>query len=109
MHINNSSNNIVLTLTDPLGAVKAWTSAGTAGFKNARKALPVAAEKAAEDLARKALKLGYGTASVQMKGTGNNKQYAVQSMNAAGLQLTRLMDITPIAYNGCRRPKRRRV
>ena len=69
----------------------------------------VAAEKAAEELAKKALKLGYGSATVKLKGVGNSKQYVVQSLGAAGLQLTRLMDITPIPYNGCRRSKRRRV
>lgn len=109
VHVYNTNNNIFLTLTDPGGSVKAWTSAGTVGFKNARKSLPVAAEKAAEELARKALKLGYGTVTVKLKGVGKNKQYAVQSLHASGLKLTRLMDITPIPYNGCRRPKRRRV
>ena len=69
----------------------------------------VAAEKAAEELAKKALKLGYGSATVKLKGVGNSKQYVVQSLGAAGLQLTRLMDVTPIPYNGCRRSKRRRV
>eukprot|EP00955_Chlamydomonas_euryale_P115159 366332-Chlamydomonas_euryale.AAC.6 len=109
VHVQNTNNNIFVTLTDAGGNVKAWTSAGTVGFKNARKSLPVAAEKAAEELARRALKLGYTSASVKLKGVGKNKQYAVQSLNAAGLHLTRLMDVTPIPYNGCRRPKRRRV
>lgn len=69
----------------------------------------MAAEKAAEELAKKAMKLGYGSASVKLKGVGNNKQYVVQSLAANGMQLTRLTDVTPIPYNGCRRPKRRRV
>lgn len=110
VHVHNSSNDIILTLADARdGMVKAWTSAGTAGYKNARKSLPVAAEKAAEELARKAIKLGYRTAEVRLKGVGNNKQYAVQSLHASGLQVTRLMDVTPIPYNGCRLPKKRRV
>ena len=69
----------------------------------------VAAEKAAEELARKALKLGYGSASVKLKGVGNNKQYVVQSLATNGMRLTQLTDITPIPYNGCRRSKRRRI
>lgn len=100
---------MILSLTDTGGAVKAWTSAGSVGFKNARKSLPVAAEKAAEELAQKAIKLGYGSAEVKLKGVGNNKQYVVQSLGSSGLKLTKLMDVTPIPYNGCRRPKKRRI
>ncbi|GAX78320.1 hypothetical protein CEUSTIGMA_g5762.t1 [Chlamydomonas eustigma] len=109
VHVYNSSNNVILSLTDSVGAVKAWTSAGSVGFKNARKSLPVAAEKAAEELAQKAIKLGYSSAEVKLKGVGNNKQYVVQSLGASGLKLTKLMDVTPIPYNGCRRPKKRRI
>jgi hypothetical protein len=69
----------------------------------------VAAEKAAEELAQKAIKLGYGSAEVKLKGVGNNKQYVVQSLGSSGLKLTKLMDVTPIPYNGCRRPKKRRI
>ena len=69
----------------------------------------MAAEKAAEELAKKALKLGYGSATVKLKGVGNNKQYVIQSLATNGMQLTRLTDVTPTPYNGCRRPKRRRV
>lgn len=79
------------------------------GFKNARKSQPAAAEKAADELARRALTLGYSSVVVKLKGSGSNKQVAVQSLHAAGLRIKTLMDVTGIPYNGCRAPKRRRV
>lgn len=82
---------------------------GTVGFKNARKSQPAAAEKVAEELAKRALNLGYGSVVVKMKGAGNNKQVAVQSLHAAGLGIKTLLDVTGIPYNGCRASKRRRV
>jgi small subunit ribosomal protein S11 len=109
VHIHNSSNNIILTLTDLNGQVKACSSAGSVGFKNARKSLPAAAEKAAEELAKKALKLGYESARCHLKGVGNNKQYAVQSLATSGLRLTHLVETTSFPHNGCRMPKRRRI
>ncbi|GIL81453.1 hypothetical protein Vretimale_981 [Volvox reticuliferus] len=109
IHIQNTFNNIILTLTDQQGFIKTYTSAGIVGFRGARRSQPVAAERAAEELARRALKLGYSTVSIRLKGPGNTKQYAVQSLAAAGLQITSLADVTPIPYNGCRLPKRRRV
>jgi len=109
VHIHNTMNNIIMALTDEQGRVKASVSAGTVGFRNARKSQPVAAEKAAEELAKRALKMGYRSVVVKMKGMGSNKTVAVQSLNAAGLQIKTLMDVTPIAYNGCRLPNRRRV
>ena len=109
INIRNTFNNIILTLCDKSGNVKAWTSAATVGFRNARKSQPVAAEKAAEELARKALKAGYGSVAVKLNGTGGNKQYAVQSLHATGLRITQLMDVTPIPYNGCRPPAKRRL
>ncbi|EFJ52254.1 hypothetical protein VOLCADRAFT_103256 [Volvox carteri f. nagariensis] len=108
IHIQNTFNNIILTLTDQQGFIKTYTSAGIVGFRGARRSQPVAAERAAEELARRALKLGYSTVSIRLKGPGNTKQYAVQSLAAAGLQIISLADVTPIPYNGCRLPKRRR-
>lgn len=109
IHIQNTFNNIILTLTDQKGFIKTYTSAGIVGFRGARRSQPVAAEQAAEELARRALKLGYSTVSVRLKGPGNTKQYAVQSLAASGLHISSLADVTPIPYNGCRLPKRRRV
>lgn len=109
MHITNTMNNIFVALTDQGGNVKALTTAGSVGFRNARKSQPVAAERAAEDLARKALGLGYGSVLVRLKGVGPHKQLAVQALHGAGLRVTGLVDVTPIAYNGCRKKKRRRV
>ena len=109
IHVHNSTNNIILTLTDLNGQVKACSSAGSAGFRNARKSLPVAAERAAEDLAKKAMKLGYESARCHLKGVGNNKQYAVQSLASSGIRLTHLIETTSFPHNGCRGPKRRRI
>lgn len=109
VHILNTFNNIILTLTDMQGYIRATRSAGQAGYKGSRKSQPVAAERAAEELARKALQLGYSSVQVRLKGPGSNKQYAVQSLAAAGLRITSLADVTPIPYNGCRPPKKRRV
>uniref|UniRef100_A0A7S3VJ66 30S ribosomal protein S11 n=1 Tax=Dunaliella tertiolecta TaxID=3047 RepID=A0A7S3VJ66_DUNTE len=109
IHITNSFNNIIVALTDNAGNLKSLVSAGHVGFKNARKSQPAAAEKAADELARRALNLGYSTVVVKMKGAGSNKQVAVQSLHAAGLRIKTLMDVTGIPYNGCRAPKRRRV
>ncbi|KAG2430088.1 hypothetical protein HXX76_010187 [Chlamydomonas incerta] len=109
VHIQNTLNNIILTLTDKQGLIKTYTSAGVVGFKGSRKSQPVAAEKAAEELARRALKLGYSSVQVRLKGAGSNKQYAITSLAASGLTITSLADVTPIPYNGCRLPKKRRV
>mmetsp|Transcript_19414 Transcript_19414/g.42063 ORF Transcript_19414/g.42063 Transcript_19414/m.42063 type:complete len:229 (+) Transcript_19414:105-791(+) len=109
VHINTSLNNTLLSLTDTQGVVKTWTSCGTAGYRNARKSLPVATEKAAEELAKRALRMGYSQVVVKIKGVGANKQYAVGSLASTGLTITALQDVTPVPYNGCRRPKRRRV
>ncbi len=109
VHILNTFNNIILTLTDMQGYIRATSSAGQAGYKGSRKSQPVAAERAAEELAKKALQLGYSSVQVRLKGPGSNKQYAVQSLAAAGLRITSLADVTPIPYNGCRPPKKRRV
>ncbi len=109
VHVHCSLNNTILTLTDTDGQVKASSSCGKVGFKNANKSTPLATEKAAEDIARKALALGYGTAVVKLKGMGRNKMYAVQSLHKTGLSVTQIQDVTPIPYNGCRLPRKRRT
>ncbi|KAG2497435.1 hypothetical protein HYH03_004590 [Edaphochlamys debaryana] len=109
VHIQNTFNNIFITLTDKTGGIKAYTSAGIVGFRGSRKSQPLAAERAAEELAKRALNLGYGKVEVRLKGPGSNKQYAVASLAASGLTVTALADVTPTPYNGCRPPKRRRV
>ncbi len=109
MHVHCTLNNTILTLTDAQGAVKASSSCGKVGYKNSTKSTPMATERAAEDIARKALGLGYGTAVVKLKGMGRNKMYAVQAMHKTGLSVTQIQDVTPIAYNGCRLPRKRRT
>jgi small subunit ribosomal protein S11 len=109
VHINSTLNNTFCVLTDKEGAVKAWTSGGTVGHKNSAKSTPIAAEKAAKNLAQKAFELGYSTVLVKLKGRGTNKQFAAAALAANGLTVTALQDVTPIPYNGCRLPRRRRL
>lgn len=109
VHVRNTFNNTIMTLTDPAGKVRTWTSCGMIGYKNAQKSTPIATEKAADELARKALKLGFYSVVVRLNGMGKNKQYAVQALHKAGLRISQLQDVTPIAYNGCRLPRKRRT
>jgi small subunit ribosomal protein S11 len=109
VHVNSTFNNTIMVLTDRDHKVKTWTSGGTVGYKNANKATPVAAELAAKELASRALEMGFHSVVVKLKGMGKNKQFAVQSLAANGLTVTQLWDVTPIPYNGCRLPRRRRV
>jgi ribosomal protein uS11 len=109
VHVHCTLNNTILTLTDTQGMVKASSSCGKMGFKNANKSTPLATERAAEDIARKALGMGYGTALVKLNGMGRNKMYAVQALHKTGLSVTQIQDVTPIAYNGCRLPRKRRT
>ncbi|KAF8056447.1 rpsK [Scenedesmus sp. PABB004] len=109
VHVNASFNNTILVLTDRESRVQTWTSGGTVGYRNANKATPQAAELAAKELARRALDLGFHAVTVKLKGMGKNKQFAVQSLAAGGLTVTQLWDVTPIPYNGCRLPRRRRA
>lgn len=109
VHINCSLNNIFVVLTDLNGQVKTYVSGGSVGFKNAGKSTPLAAERAAQELARRALEKGFLTVSVRMRGMGRNKQVALQALAAAGVQVTRLSEVTPTPYNGCRLPRKRRV
>jgi small subunit ribosomal protein S11 len=108
-HIQATFNNTIVTITDPLGNVVAWSSAGTQGFKGSRKSTPFAAQLAAEDAARKAMEQGMRSVEVLIKGPGAGREAALRSLQSAGFQITLIRDVTPIPHNGCRPPKRRRV
>ena len=108
-HIKTSFNNTIVTLTDPEGNVIAWESAGSAGFKGSRKNTPFAAQVTADAAARKGMEHGLKKVEVFAKGAGSGKDTAIRSLQAAGLEVTGVRDVTPQAHNGCRPPKRRRV
>jgi small subunit ribosomal protein S11 len=108
-HVQASFNNTIITITDMDGAVVTWGSAGKAGFKGSRKSTPFAAQVAAEASAREALNLGMKRVEVWVKGPGAGREAAVRSLQAAGLEISAIKDVTPIPHNGCRPPKRRRV
>mmetsp|Transcript_3668 Transcript_3668/g.10614 ORF Transcript_3668/g.10614 Transcript_3668/m.10614 type:complete len:243 (-) Transcript_3668:873-1601(-) len=109
VHVYGSQNNTIITLTDMDGNTQAWASAGSMGFKNARKATTYAAEAAAEKLAKDALRLGFDRVKLQMKGLGQGKMAAVKILSTAGLLITSVQERTPMPHNGCRPPKKRRV
>ncbi len=108
-HIQSTFNNTIVTITDPNGNVVCWSSAGQNGFKGSRKSTPYAAQIAAENAARKAIENGMRQIEVFVKGPGAGREAAIRSLQAAGLQVTAITDVTPIPHNGCRPPKRRRV
>lgn len=108
-YVQSTFNNTIVTLTDPKGNVLAWGSAGTAGFKGSRKGTPFAAQLAAEQAARKGMDHGLRQVDVFVKGPGSGREAAIRSLQAAGLTITSIRDVTPIPHNGCRPPKRRRV
>lgn len=108
-YIQASFNNIIVTLTDPHGNVIAWGSSGTVGFKGSRKGTPYAAQLAARDAARKAMEHGLRQVEVFVKGAGGGREAAIRSLQASGLAITGIRDVTPIPHNGCRPRKRRRV
>ena len=107
--IKASFNNTIVTLTDPTGAVLAWGSAGGSGFKGSRKSTPYAAQIAAEGAARRAVEHGLRQVDVQVKGPGSGREAAIRALQANGIQVLSITDVTPIPHNGCRPPKRRRV
>jgi small subunit ribosomal protein S11 len=109
VHIQASFNNTVITITDPGGNTIAWGSAGAAGFKGSRKSTPYAAALSADGAARKAMEHGMRQVEVFVKGPGAGREQAIRSLQAAGLEVTAITDVTPIPHNGCRPPKRRRV
>ena len=108
-HIHSTFNNTIITITDPVGNVVAWSSAGSVGFKGSRKGTPFAAQLAAENAAKKAMEYGLRTVQVFVKGPGAGRESALRSLQAAGFAVSLIKDVTPIPHNGCRPPKRRRV
>ena len=108
-HIHATFNNTIVTITDPQGAVISWGSAGAAGFKGSRKSTPYAAQMSADGAARKAMDHGLRQIDVFVKGPGSGRESAIRALQAAGLQVNSITDVTPIPHNGCRPPKRRRV
>ncbi len=108
-HIHATFNNTIVAITDPQGAVVAWSSAGSVGFKGSRKGTPFAAQMAAEAAARKVADFGMRAVIVFVKGPGGGRESAVRALQAAGLNVASIRDVTPIPHNGCRPPKRRRV
>jgi small subunit ribosomal protein S11 len=109
VHIRATSNNTIVTITDMNGETLAWDSAGTIGFKGARKSTPFAATRAAEQAASKARKMGMSEVEIRIKGSGAGRESAVNGLVAAGLRVTAVEDHTPVPHNGCRPKKRRRV
>lgn len=108
-HIKASQNNTIVTITDPNGETVCWDSAGTMGFKGARKATPFAATRAGESAGQKARKIGMSEIEVYIRGTGAGRESAVTGLVSTGLRVSAVEDHTPIPHNGCRPPKRRRV
>lgn len=108
-HIQSTFNNTIVTITDSQGNVLAWASAGTQGFKGSRKGTPFAAGLAAEAAAKKAMEHGVRQVEVYVKGPGPGREAAIRSLQAAGLDISLIKDVTPVPHNGCRPPKRRRV
>ena len=108
-HIHSTFNNTIITITDPVGNVVAWSSAGSVGFKGSRKGTPFAAQLAAEAAAKKAMDAGVRSVQVFVKGPGAGRESALRSLQAAGFAVSVIKDVTPIPHNGCRPPKRRRV
>ena len=108
-HIKSTFNNTIVSITDPTGAVLAWASSGGVGFKGSRKSTPFAAGLAAESAAKKAQEHGVRKVDVFVKGPGSGRETAIRSLQAAGLEVGSISDVTPAAHNGCRPPKPRRV
>ena len=108
-HVQASFNNTIITITDMDGNVISWASAGKVGFKGSRKSTPFAAQVAAEATARESLNYGMKRVEVWVKGPGAGREAAIRSLQAAGLEISAIKDVTPIPHNGCRPPKRRRV
>ena len=108
-HIRSTFNNTIVTLTDTAGNALSWASAGGLGFRGSRKSTPFAAQMAAETAAKAAMEHGLKTVEVYVKGPGAGREAAIRALQAAGLEVSLIKDVTPIPHNGCRPPKRRRV
>ncbi|MEB8329971.1 30S ribosomal protein S11 [Flavobacteriaceae bacterium KMM 6897] len=109
VHVTASFNNIIIALTNKKGDVISWSSAGKMGFRGSKKNTPYAAQIAAEDCAKVAHEAGLRKAKVYVKGPGNGRESAIRSIHNSGIEVTEIIDITPMPHNGCRPPKRRRV
>jgi len=108
-HIKSTFNNTIVSITDKQGNVLSWSSAGASGFKGTKKGTPFAAQLAAEQAAKKAMDQGLREVEVLVKGPGSGRETAIRSLQAAGLIISSIKDVTPIPHNGCRPPKQRRV
>jgi small subunit ribosomal protein S11 len=108
-HVHASFNNTIVTITDRQGNCLSWATSGGAGFRGSRKSTPFAAQVAAENSAREAVNMGLKRVEVWVKGPGAGREAAIRSLQAAGLEISAIKDVTPIPHNGCRPPKRRRV
>ncbi len=108
-HISSSFNNIIISLTNKNGQVISWSSAGKMGFRGSKKNTPYAAQTAASDCGKVAFDLGLRKVKVYVKGPGNGRESAIRSLHSSGIEVTEIVDITPMPHNGCRPPKRRRV
>lgn len=109
VHIKATFNNTIVTITDPQGNVVAWASAGNLGFKGSRKSTPFAAQITAEEASKRAMEHGVRKVEVHVKGPGSGREAAIRSLQAIGLEISLIKDVTPIPHNGCRPPQRRRV
>jgi len=108
-HVNSTFNNTMITITDAQGNTISWSSSGMQGFKGSRKSTPYAAQMAAEDAGRKAAEHGVKTLEVNVSGPGSGRESALRALQAVGMTITTIRDVTPMPHNGCRPPKRRRV
>ncbi len=108
-HVHASFNNTIITITDRQGNTLSWATAGGAGFKGSRKSTPFAAQVAAEQAGRQAMEYGIKTLDVRVKGPGPGRESSIRSLNALGIKITSISDVTPVPHNGCRPPKRRRI
>ncbi len=108
-HIKSTFNNTIITITDEGGNVIVWESSGTAGFTGTKKGTPFAAQIAAESVGKKALEMGVKKLDVQVKGAGSGRETAIRTLQAVGLEITSIVDATPVPHNGCRPPSKRRV
>lgn len=108
-HVKASFNNTIITVTDSTGQVLAWDSAGTIGYKGSRKSTPFAAQRAAEEVAIKAKKIGVREIDVRVNGPGSGRESAIRALKASGLDIRSIEDVTPLPHNGCRPKKKRRV
>ncbi|MCK9263833.1 MAG: 30S ribosomal protein S11 [Desulfomonilia bacterium] len=109
VHIQATFNNTIITISDPQGNTLAWSTAGSQGFKGSRKSTPFAAQMAAQEACKKAQEYGVKSAFAYIKGPGSGRESALRAVNASGIRITGIKDVTPVPHNGCRPPKKRRV